>query len=74
MFGCLIKRKRSDLEKHLTIKNCDRTFLKKLNKNRRRFDVAVHENILQVKQKVSNVWILDVQIRFEFVDVKHFKL
>ena len=43
-------RRRIDLEKHLTIKNCDRTFLKniirfkkakKLNKNRRRFDVNV---------------------------------
>ena len=37
--------KRKDFEKHLTIKNCDKTFLKiilrlKIAKKRRRFDVS----------------------------------
>ena len=41
-----IIRTRSDFENHFTIKNCDKTFLKiisrlkKIAKNRRRFDVS----------------------------------
>ena len=41
----IIVRTRSDFEKHFTIKNCDKTFLKiilrlKIAKKRRRFDVS----------------------------------
>ena len=51
----LYRLERSDLLKHLAIKKCEKTFVKKL-KNTRRFDVTGCH--YQVKRKLHNMNVL----------------